>query len=81
MMTYSADRAMVAVPSTSAGLLLTLRKAEEACTDFVTPAVGLQPETKVPLGPDRKKDKTPDILYQQFLLNFGLEEKYRICIR
>jgi len=72
MMTYSADREMEAVLSASAGLMLTPRKAEEACTDFVTPAVGLLPETKAPLGPDRKKDDNPNTLYQQFWLNFWL---------
>lgn len=79
-MTYSADREIEAVPSASAGLMLTLRKAEEACIDIVTPAVGLLPETKAPLGPDIKKDETPDTLYQQFWLKFGLKEKCRVWI-
>lgn len=55
MKTYSADRVMIAVPSVSVGLLLTLCKAEEACADFVTPAVELQLETKAPLGPTERK--------------------------
>ncbi len=65
-MTYSADQVMVAVRSASADLRMTLRKAEEACADSLTPAVELQPETTAPLEPGKGKWDS----YHQFLLHF-----------
>ncbi len=54
-MTYSADQVMVAVRSASADLRMTLRKAEEACADSLTPAAELQPETTAPPEPGKEK--------------------------
>lgn len=54
-MTYSADRAMVAVLSASARLPMTLRIAEEVCAGFLTPALELQPETTALVGPGKDR--------------------------